>query len=149
VADHFADRFWAARFWNGRYYQSGVQLSGTMRANLSGAGSVSAAITQLQASTETPQRYGGGHAPIWPGALEALFKKKKPKKAEIVEEVAEVVAEAIPQAPADESRQIALRLAEQMTVRQLREIQTIDALITRVEAEIAEMDDEEVLLLAA
>lgn len=79
----------------------------------------------------------------------ASAKKKKAKKAEIVEEVAEVVAEAIPQAPADESRQIAMRLAEQMTVRQLREIQTIDALIARVEAEIAEMDDEEVLLLAA
>jgi hypothetical protein len=149
VADHFADRFWTARFWNGRYYQSGTQVSGTMRANLSGAGSLSAAITQIEASTQTPQRYGGGGAPIWPGALEALFKKKKPKKEEIVREVAEVVAEAVPLVSTDESRLIAMRMAEQMTVRQLRQIQTIDALIARVEAEIAEMDDEEVLLLAA
>jgi uncharacterized membrane protein len=101
------------------------------------------------AVTPPAPRYGGGGAPIWPGALEALFKKKKPKKEEIVREVAEVVAEAVPLVSTDESRLIAMRMAEQMTVRQLRQIQTIDALIARVEAEIAEMDDEEVLLLAA
>ena len=99
--------------------------------------------------TPPAPRYGGGGAPIWPGALEALFKKKKPRKEEIVREVAEVVAEAVPQVSTDESRLIALRMAEQMTVSQLRQIQTIEALIARVEAEIAEMDDEEVLLLAA
>lgn len=76
-------------------------------------------------------------------------KKKKPKKEEIVQEVVEEVVEAIPAPVKDESRLIALRMAEQMTVRQLTQIQTIEALISRVEAEIAEMDDEEVLLLAA
>lgn len=76
-------------------------------------------------------------------------KKKKPKKDEIVAEVVEAVEEAVPELPAIDTRMIALRLAEQMTVAQLRQAQTIATLIARVEAEIAEMDDEEVLLLAA
>lgn len=96
----------------------------------------------------TPRSSGGG-APIWPGALEALFKKKKPKKAEIVQDIAEAVAEAIPEVPEDHSQLIAQRMAEQMTVLQLRRMQTIDAFVARVRAEMAEMDDEDVLLLAA
>lgn len=150
MADHFADRYWSTKFWAGRYFQVGEQNPGAMQASLSGAGTVSAALASGQRTEQPEQRYGGGGAPIWPGSLEALFKKKKkPKKEEIVQEVAEVVAEAVPQATRDESKVIAARIAEQMTVRQLREVQTINALIARVEAELAEMDDEEVLLLAA
>lgn len=98
-------------------------------------------------SAASPSR-GGVGAPIWPGALEALFKKKKPKKAEIVREIAEAVAEAIPEAPQD-TQLVAQRMAEQMTVLQLQKLQTIDAFVARVRAEMAEMDDEDVLLLAA
>lgn len=92
---------------------------------------------------------GGGGAPIWPGALEALFKKKKPKKAEVVQEIVEAVVEAVPDVPEDHSREIAQRMADQMTVLQLRRLQSIDAFVANVKAEMAEMDDEDVLLLAA
>lgn len=94
-----------------------------------------------------PQRYGGGGAPIWSEV--SWFKKKKPKKEELVAEVAEVVEQAIPQVTQDESRVVAQRIVQQLTIAQLRQFQTLNDFIARVEAEIAEMDDEEVLLLAA
>lgn len=88
-----------------------------------------------------PDRIGGGHG--------FGHKKKKPKKEELVLEVVEEVVEAVPEPIKDESRLIALRMAQAMTVKQLNQIQTIEVLIARVAAEVAEMDDEEVLLLAA
>ena len=96
----------------------------------------------------SPSR-GGVGAPIWPGALEALFKKKKPKKEEVVREVVEAVVEAVSGVPEDHSREIAQRMADQMTVLQLRRMQSIEAFVAHVKAEMAEMDDEDVLLLAA
>lgn len=148
MADNFADRYWPVRFWSARYFQGGEQNPGAMQASLSGGGFVIASLTSGQRAEQAP-RYGGGGAPIWPGALEVLLRKKRPKKKEIVREVAEIVEQAIPTVTRDESKIVAARIASQMTVRQLREVQTINALIARVEAELAEMDDEEVLLLAA
>jgi hypothetical protein len=144
----------------GSYSVTGTNATLTKAGNKSiAADSGSYAITGTDAtlskttvpSATQPQapRYGGGGAPIWPGALEHLFRKKKPKKAEIVAEVAEVVAEAVPQVTVDESQIVAARLVAQMTIVQLQQIQSLDALIERVEAELAELDDEEVLLLAA
>lgn len=101
------------------------------------------------AVTLPPPTYGGGGAPIWPGALQALFGKKKPKKEDVIEEVAAVIEQAVPQVTEAESEVIAERLYEQLGIKHLKQISTIDALIARVEAELAEMDDEEVLLLAA
>lgn len=76
-------------------------------------------------------------------------RKEEPKREELIAEVAEVVEEAVPQVTDNQSRIIAIRLVEQMTWAQLVQIETLDAFIARVEAEVAEMDDEEVLLLAA
>lgn len=102
--------------------------------------------------------YGGGGggaggasagAPIWPGAFEHLFKKRKPNKKEIVREVAQVIDDISPKLSEAEAEAIARRMLEQITLRQLRQIATLEAFAARVEAELAEMDDEEVLLLAA
>lgn len=95
-----------------------------------------------------PPSYGGGGAPIW-SEVSWFKKKKKPRKEKLVEEVAEVVEQAVPAVTRDESRIVALRLVNQITYEQLRQIETLQAFIERVEAELAEMDDEEVLLLAA
>lgn len=100
-----------------------------------------------------PPTLGGGGArgrpaPIWSEV--SWFKKKKPpKKEELVEEVAQVVEQAVPQVTAEEAHVVAERILEQITYAQLRRIRTLEAFIARVEAEIEEMDDEEVLLLAA
>lgn len=90
---------------------------------------------------------GRGGAPIWSEV--SWFKKKKRKKEELVEEIAEVVEQALPQVSDEQARIVAQRLMEQMTLEQLRRIETLNAFMARVEAEIVEMDDEEVLLLAA
>lgn len=98
--------------------------------------------------TPVPQpTRGGGGAPIWSEV--SWLKKKKRKKEELVEEVAEVVEQALPQVSDEQARILAQRLLEQMTLEQLRRIETLNAFMARVEAEIVEMDDEEVLLLAA
>lgn len=76
-------------------------------------------------------------------------KKKKPEKEELVEEVAAAVIEAVPEITVNESHIVAERLVAQMTWTQLRKIETLDALVVRVERELAEMEDEEILLLAA
>lgn len=105
------------------------------------------------AAAQTPSRLGGGGArgrpaPIW-SEVSWFKKKKKPKKAELVREVAEVVEQAVPAATQEESRIVARRIVEQVSFEQLRQISSLEAFIARVEAELAEMDDEEVLLLAA
>lgn len=94
-----------------------------------------------------PPSYGGG-APIW-SEVSWFKKKKKPKKEELIEEVAAVVEQAVPQVTEDESRVVALRLVNQISYAQLRQIETLEVFVAKVEAELAEMDDEEVLLLAA
>lgn len=91
---------------------------------------------------------GGGGAPIW-SEVSWFKKKKKPKKEDLIEEVAAVVEQAVPQVTEDESRVVALRLVSQISYAQLRRIDSLEAFIARVEVELAEMDDEEVLLLAA
>jgi hypothetical protein len=95
---------------------------------------------------------GGGRvrrpAPIW-SEVSWFRKKKKPKKEELVEEVAEVVEQALPAITEGESRIVAQRIVSQVSYAQLRQIRSLEAFIARVEAELAEMDDEEVLLLAA
>lgn len=101
----------------------------------------------------TPPRYGGGGAkgrpaPIW-SEVSWVRKKKKPKKEELVADVAEVVEQALPAVTAAESRIVARRIVSQITYADLRRIESLEAFIARVEAELAEMDDEEVLLLAA
>jgi hypothetical protein len=98
--------------------------------------------------TPTPEPVRGGGAPIW-SEVSWFKKKKKPKKEDLIEEVAAVIEQAVPQATEDESLRVAVRLVEQISYAQLRRMETIDAFIARVEAELAEMDDEEVLLLAA
>lgn len=95
-----------------------------------------------------PERYGGGGAPIW-AEVSWLKKKKKPKKEELVTEVAEIVEQVAPQVTQEESRVVARRIIQQVSFTQLRQMQSLEAFIGRVEAEIAEMDDEEILLLAA
>ena len=67
----------------------------------------------------------------------------------MIRDVAEVVEQVIPDVRPDESVLIALRLVDQLGAAKLRQMRTLDAFIARVEAEIAEMDDEETLLLAA
>lgn len=100
-------------------------------------------------ASQTEQRLGGGGgAPIWPGALEAFF-KKKPKKQSIARELAQVIEQTSPELSEADSEAIARRILEQTTYRQLQQIATLEAFMARVEAEMAEMDDEEVLLLAA
>jgi hypothetical protein len=105
------------------------------------------------AVTTPPPTYGGGGnragAPIWPGALESLFKKKKPKKAEVIEEIAEVVEQAAPQVTVAESKIIARRIYAELGMAQLRRLNNLEAFVVKIEAELAELDDEEVLLLAA
>jgi hypothetical protein len=101
----------------------------------------------LAADAPEPPRYGGG-APIW-SEVSWFRKKKKPKKEDLIEEVAEIVEQAVPAVTEQESRVVALRLVNQIPYAQLRQIQSLEAFIARVEAELAEMDDEEVLLLAA
>jgi hypothetical protein len=101
----------------------------------------------------TPPSYGGGGArgrpaPIW-SEVSWLKKKKKPDKEDLIEEVAEVVEQVAPEVNEEESRLIAVRLLEQITWAQLRRLQTLEAFAAKVEAELAELDDEEVLLLAA
>ncbi len=86
---------------------------------------------------------------MWPEVSWLKKKKKKPKKEELVREVAQVIEQAAPQVSDAESEVIARRIIAQTTYRQLQQIATLEAFLARVEAEIAEMDDEEVLLLAA
>lgn len=91
--------------------------------------------------TILPPPYGG-----W-----QKYKRRKEEECdreEVIEEVAEAVEEAVPEVTQDESRIIAIRLMRQMSWEQMCRIETLDALVNRVEAELAEMDDEEVLLLA-
>jgi hypothetical protein len=97
--------------------------------------------------TVQPPRYGGGYH-MWP-EVSWLKKKKKPNKEDLIDEVAAVVEQAVPQVTEDESRVVALRLVNQISYAQFQQIANIEAFIARVEAELAEMDDEEVLLLAA
>jgi hypothetical protein len=152
MADHFADRYWGTRYWTARYFQGGEQAPGAMQASLAGSGSVSALLTSGQEATRPAQQYGGGNragAPMWPGALESLLKKKKPKKAEVIEEIAEVVEQAAPQVTVAESKVIAQRIYAELGMAQLRRLNSIEAFVVKVEVELAEMDDEEVLLLAA
>ena len=111
------------------------------------ADTASGAATVADAARRRTDNYGGGGAPIWSEV--SWFRKKKPKKKDIIADAAAVVEQAFPALTPDESLLIARRIADQMTAAQLQRMRSLGAFMARVEAEIAEMDDEEALLLAA
>ena len=99
-----------------------------------------------------PGAGSGGRDPAPISSFIRWGKKKKKDREEQIEEVAAaiqqaVAAEAAPYIDPVNREAIAARLLETETLARLRRIRTIEAMMDRIEREIAEMDDEEAILL--
>jgi hypothetical protein len=106
----------------------------------------------------TPPGYGGGGKSKERAKLILSWlppKRKKPKdeeKVAVVEDAIEQALESVPVAPPINPHEVEMAarlLLAEYSLAELRRIKHADTLLDRIQTVMAEMDDEEVLLLAA